>query len=152
MMLMTSTRTIADGADIPSNLIKEAMIMVSRAMADPGERSIPPVRMTSVDPTATMATMLACSATLLRLSSSMNRSVERPTAIDTATREIIGPITGTRDRKGNLGLMMPALGRMAGTRCQFEQPVLGHLACRQDLQDAFVADDGDLLSLAASLR
>src|SRR3990170_5406150 len=66
-MLMTRTTAIAEGTDIPSNLIREAMIMVSSAMAAPGERSIPPVRMTSVEPTATIATMLACSATFLRV-------------------------------------------------------------------------------------
>src|SRR3989304_4351785 len=121
-MLMTRTTAVAEGTDIPSNLIREAMIMVSSAMAAPGERSIPPVRMTSVEPTARIASMLACSATLLRLSRPMNRSVDNATAVETIIREMIGPITGRRERNDLLGLIKPSFGGLAGWGLRPKEP------------------------------
>ena len=41
--------------------------MVISAMAEPGDRSMPPVRITIVDPIATIATIETCSARFERL-------------------------------------------------------------------------------------
>src|SRR3989304_10020053 len=110
--LMIRTMTMAEGTDLPSNLIRDPMIMVSSARAEPGDRSMPPVRITNVEPTATIATMLACRATLLRLSSRRKRSVDMVTATETTNSEMMGPITGIRDNGERLGVMRSSLSRM----------------------------------------
>lgn len=65
--------------------------MVSRAIAEPGERSIPPVMITKVDPMDISATILTCSSMFLILPGEKNRSVLSPTMMVTRTTAISGP-------------------------------------------------------------
>ena len=74
------------------NLRNEARIIVRRVIADPGERSMPPLMMTSVDPIPRSDTMLTWRARLRRFSTMKNLSVVRPTRSVTTAVATTGPM------------------------------------------------------------
>jgi hypothetical protein len=79
---------------------------VMRATVEPGERSMPPVRMTNVAPIAAMATVLTCNETFERFSVVRNRSVVRLTIITAIRRAANGPATAERKNLVTLSIVI----------------------------------------------
>ena len=88
---MSTTAGMLRGVGRPANLISEARIMVSSAMADPGDRSIPPTMITSVEPMEIRETMLTCSRMLRRFPRVRKRSEVKPTSRPTSRTATSGP-------------------------------------------------------------
>jgi hypothetical protein len=80
--------SIPKGNGIPIFFTKMASTHVVSAAAEPGDRSMPAVNITSVLPIAAIATVLTCSETLMRFCVVRNLSVVKlviSTAINSAT-------------------------------------------------------------------
>ena len=82
---------------MPISFTSTASTQVVRATEEPGDRSMPPVRITSVPPMAAMATALTWSETFIKFWAVMKRSVVKVIMITASTRAISGPTMKKRD-------------------------------------------------------
>ena len=90
-MPISSASSTAGQNGTPQSLTAEASTTVISAMAEPGERSIPPEKMTIVDPTAMIATIETCSTRLFRLPKSTKVGVVSATTSATIRQAADGP-------------------------------------------------------------
>ena len=87
-------KRIAGQKPMPQNFRELARIIVSSAIIDPGLRSMPPMKITAVEPMASSATTLTWSARLFMFPQTRNRSVVDMTSNATTIVATTGPVSG----------------------------------------------------------
>ena len=98
-----NTIMTAIGQGMPTFLARIASEQLTNATIAPGERSIPPVRMTIVEPIAMIATVLTCRSTLTMFCGSRKRSVVRLTVTTTIRSATRGPTSWDRCIRLSMG-------------------------------------------------
>src|SRR5919201_1906247 len=114
----TRMSSIPTGKGSPSFLTRMASTQVVRATLEPGDKSIPPVKMTRVEPMAIMATTATSRARFLMLPGSRKRLVVRLIIITASSRDATGPATVERRPLATLFMF----DRPSGDRPQQDLP------------------------------